>query len=118
MKFWFAVITACMVVIYGVIYFVYYILAVERDNGIGPDFFIFTIILYFCFIIGLGCSSCHYTRSIKLRWGDSFDAAIRRINQISISLILGFVTSSALLVCLIILDDYTDNFKLALTTCN
>ena len=111
-------ITTGVMVGLGIIYIVYYGLTVSRNNGIGPKFFIFIICLYCCEVIGLTGSSCHYTNKMTTRYGDSFDAVIRRVNQITVALVCGYLSSSGFLASLIILDDYSSEVRLALTTCN
>lgn len=97
-----ALVTVAAITVLTLIYFVYYSFTVTRNEGIDPNFFIFMICLQLCEILGLAGSSYHYSNSMKLRYGDSFNVAIKRVNQITVALIGGYTLSAVMLVCLII----------------
>lgn len=97
-----ATIAFILLAIYYVTYFSYTELKSKNgsDEGIDKNFCVGISIINCIAIACLGFSSCYYAISMKKGWGKTFEIAIRRINQITLALILGYFISSILLITL------------------
>ena len=91
-----------LLAIYYVTYFSYTELKSKNgsEEGIDKNFCVGISIINCIAIACLGFSSCYYAISMKKGWGKTFEIAIRRINQITLALILGYFISSILLITL------------------
>jgi hypothetical protein len=55
---------------------------------------------------------------METRWGRTFETAIRRINQITLSLILGYFIGSIFLIALAFINPTRKKNKIILTGCS
>jgi len=96
-----ALVTKISIALLIAVYLFYYGLSL-KDKIFTSNFFYFTIVLYAMSIVGLSYTTYRYSKLMQTRWGDSFDEVIRRVNLISLSIIIGYVLCASFQVILII----------------
>lgn len=103
------------ILVLAVVYFVYFTTLVIRSDGIEWRFFSSFVVIYLLISIVLAASTFFYSHAMHSMWGNCFDSAIKRVNILTIALVLGLLASSAFMIALV---ESPAEAQLALTTGN
>ena len=82
-------ISTVLVVFFGILYLIYFSIAVKTSRGIYNSSLIIFVIFYIISVTFLTISTCYYSYKMKKLWGSAFEDAIRRVTYITFVLVLG-----------------------------